>query len=345
MPDIQKDNTNKKKGLGRGLGSLLGGASLGAGQAVSPKERPMAAQESPPSALAEKTKATSAQAGAVESSLTIATEGKVWKVAIDKLQPGAFQPRQHFNKIALEGLAQSIRSNGILQPITVRKTQHPNRFEIVAGERRWRAAQLAGLHEVPVLIKSYSDKEALELAIIENIQREDLDPIEEAEAYLRLIEDFQLSQQQVSEKVGKERATVANAVRLITLPGDVKEMISKKEITVGHAKVLLGLDDRSALSSLAKRVAQERMPVRKLEKIIQEIKNEQKFPHLTQKKTTVPDQSVTLQLIKGLGEELQKSLGTKVNIEYLNSKGKISIQFYSDEELTKIVDRLKGPNP
>lgn len=328
MPEITPDSSNKKKALGRGLGSLLGGTSTG------PLPAPQARESLPTSSLPAQPSAT----------VGMVVEGKVWQVAIDKLQPGAFQPRQHFSKASLDELALSIKANGILQPITARKTSNPSKFEIVAGERRWRAAQLAGLHEVPVLIKSYTDKESLELAIIENVQREDLDPIEEAEAYSRLMSDFSLSQQQVSEKVGKERATVANAIRLLALPQDVKDMIRKQDLTVGHAKVLLAIEDKAQLVSLARRVSLEKIPVRRLEKIIQEVKS---MPVNQATKLTAEDrtnENVTLRLIKGLSEELQRTLGTRVNIDYQESKGKISVYFYSDDELTKIVDRLKGIN-
>ncbi len=328
MPEISHDSSNKKKALGRGLGSLLGGAQSAQSQTSQAKE--------------------SLPTSSIQSQSTAPTgmvvEGKVWQVAIDKLQPGAFQPRQHFSKASLDELALSIKANGILQPITARKTSNPSKFEIVAGERRWRAAQLAGLHEVPVLIKTYTDKESLELAIIENVQREDLDPIEEAEAYSRLMGDFNLSQQQVSEKVGKERATVANAIRLLALPQDVKEMIRKQDLSVGHAKVLLAIEDKVQLVSLARRVSQEKIPVRRLEKIIQEMKAKPALHNATLTAEDRTKENVTLRLIKGLSEELQRTLGTRVNIDYQDSKGKISVYFYSDDELTKIVDRLKGIN-
>jgi ParB family chromosome partitioning protein len=327
MPEITHDKDNKRKSLGRGLGSLLGGAPQDQNVIQKKDNQPQSTSTLPQ-----------------PNTMALATEGKVWQVAIDKLHPGAFQPRQHFSKASLEELAQSIKSNGILQPITVRKTLSPSRFEIVAGERRWRAAQMAGLHDVPVLIKSYTDKESLELAIIENIQREDLDPIEEADAYAKLIENFELSQQQVSEKVGKDRATIANAIRLLALPPEVKDMIRSKEVSVGHAKVMLGLDDKTQILTMAKRIIAERIPVRKLEKIIQDLKSSSLVPHADNypSSSKPTDSSVTLRLIKGLSEELQRSLGTRVNIDYTNSKGKIAIYFYSDEELTKIVDRLKG---
>lgn len=337
MSDIAVESSNKKKGLGRGLGSLLGGAAS--------SEAPVAktVNEAPKGLAA--VAATSVKAAqavpaapvAVPTPAPVDPESKIWKVAIDKLSSGEYQPRTHFEKEPLQELAQSIKENGILQPIVARRTT-AGKLEIVAGERRWRAAQLAGLHEVPVILKNFNDKEALELAIVENIQREDLNPIEEAEGYSRLITEFKLSQQQVAEKVGKDRATVANAVRLLSLPHDVKNMISANEISVGHAKVLLSLPDPKKQLEFAKKVAKEKIAVRKLEKMVQAVVKGKDDDFDVPVSTT---SAVTQKLIAGLTEDLQKMLGTKVNIDYSNSKGKISIHFYSDAELTNVVDRLK----
>lgn len=337
MPDISNETSNKKKGLGRGLGSLLGGPAPAPSTAQTPKA------EVPPKAAASITTAnapvaTSNQAQQVAPPIATAVdpESKIWKVAIDKLSSGKYQPRKTFEKEALQELSQSIRENGILQPIVARRTAS-GKLEIVAGERRWRASQLAGLHEVPVILRNFNDKEALELAIVENIQREDLNPIEEAEGYSRLITEFKLSQQQVAEKVGRDRATVANAIRLLALPDEVKKMISGGELSVGHAKVLLGLPDQKKQLELAKAVIKDKIAVRKLEKLVQAaVKGE-----TVEEENEGFNTNVTQRLISGLSEELQKMLGTKVNIDYANSKGKISIHFYSDDELTTLVDRLK----
>ena len=329
MSEIIIESSNKKKGLGRGLGSLLGGPETSAPtktSAVSSVSSAQAATEN----IQSSTQISQPIAPPVDP------ESKIWKVAIDKLQPGQFQPRKTFEKETLQELAQSIKENGILQPIIARRTAS-GKLEIIAGERRWRASQLAGMHEVPVILRSFNDKEALELAIVENIQREDLNAIEEAEGYSRLITEFKLSQQQVAEKVGRDRATVANAVRLLSLPLDVKEMIAKNELSVGHAKVLLSLSDPKKQSDLAKKVLKEKIAVRKLEKMVQALLKGQ-GDEATENNF---DSNVTQRLIDGLGDELQKILGTKVNIDYSNSKGKISIHFYSDDELTNMVDRLK----
>jgi ParB family chromosome partitioning protein len=318
MSELSTENSKQKRGLGRGLGSLLGGASEIENQ---PTKKP----------------ATVEAASITVPSPTVAaqTEGKVWQVGIDKLKSGIYQPRKTFEKESLQELAQSIKENGILQPIIVRKTENGS-FEIVAGERRWRAAQLAGMHEVPVLIRAFNDKEALELAIVENIQREDLNPIEEAEGYSRLSTEFSLSQQQIAEKVGKDRATIANSIRLLALPRELKELVIHGELSVGHAKVLLSLQDPKAQIELAKRVVKEKLPVRKLEKLIAAAsdENEMKSPS-----AAIPN--TMNQLVLALSDELQKMLGTKVQIDYADGKGKIKISFYSNEELNNIVDGLK----
>lgn len=325
MAEISIESSNKKKGLGRGLGSLLGGPA----QAESISEKSNVNQTAATSS-ASVSQAVPAAVPPVDP------ESKIWKVAVDKLSPGEYQPRRTFDKETLQELAQSIKESGILQPIVARRTK-AGKLEIIAGERRWRAAQMAGLHEVPVILRTFTDKEALELSIVENIQREDLNPLEEAEGYARLISEFKLSQQQVAEKVGKDRATVANAVRLLSLPDEVKKMISDNELSVGHAKVLLSLPEPKKQIEFAKKVMKEKIAVRKLEKMVQAVVKGREEPE-----TEVSfDSNVTQRLIVGLGEELQKMLGTKVNIDYSNSKGKISIHFYSDDELTQIVDRLK----
>jgi ParB family chromosome partitioning protein len=266
----------------------------------------------------------------------VAPEARIWQVAIDKLSASEYQPRNHFEKEKLEELAASIKQNGILQPIVARKAG-AGRFEIIAGERRWRAAQIAGLHEVPVILKTLENQAALELAIIENIQREDLNPIDEAEAYQRLASEFNLTQQQVADKVGKDRATVANTMRLLALPSQVRELVANGEISSGHAKVLLSLGNPTKQIEIAKKIGQQKMSVRQLEKLVAA---EASGLPVDQEKPS--NQSLVKQkLVSGLAEDLQKILGTKVSIDYLNSKGKVSVHFYSDEELTQIVERLK----
>lgn len=322
MSELQTESQNKKRGLGRGLGSLLGGP-------------PPSAEAKPVESL-NPTQSPVTQAPAAGSTAPM-SEGKVWQVGIDKIQPGQYQPRQEFHKESLQELAQSIRENGILQPLTVRRNSK-GQFELIAGERRWRAAQLAGLHEVPVLIRQYGDQQTLELSLIENIQREDLSPLEEAEAYARLSNEFHLSQQQIADKVGKDRATVANSIRLLSLPKGARELLSQGLLSVGHAKVLLGLQDPARLEVLAKRVVHEKIPVRKLEKLVAQEAESLAAPPSSEKKETP---QMMEQLIGALSEELQKMLGTKVSIDYRSGRGQVKIAFYSNEELNGLVEKLK----
>ena len=304
--------TDKKARLGRGLGSLLGEATV--------PNQPVAAAKPPtiPSPPISQTQA-------------VPEEMRIWNMAIEKLSPGEFQPREQFDKEKLNELASSIKENGILQPITARKNPKTMQLEIVAGERRWRAAQIAGLKEVPVIIKNVQNLDALELALIENIQREDLNPIEEAEAYQRLAQDFRLTQHQIAEKVGKDRATVANAIRLLSLSREVREMVLNKAISAGHAKVLASVQDPQRQKQLAKQCSEQGLSVRKLEKILAKPADEE---------SEVEPQSQGSRLVAEMASKLQSKLGTRVQIDYRDGKGKLSIQFYSNEELNKIYEQL-----
>ncbi len=325
MSDLINDSSNKKKSLGRGLGSLLGGAP----------PTPEIMRAAGPAGLTPKAVTTQEKVVMPTPAPVVPPEARVWQVAIDKLRPSAYQPRSNFEKSKLEELSLSIKASGILQPIVARKLSNGS-FEIIAGERRWRAAQLAGLHDVPVILKTLGDRETLEMALVENIQREDLSPIEEADAYQRLAQEFNLTQQQVAEKVGKDRATVANAIRLLQLPESVRDMVTRQEISVGHAKVLLSLQNPKEMEKWAKRTVGENLTVRKLEKAVQQSLQPAPAPEKLNLNT-----NVTARLISGLSDELQKLLGTKVQIDYTDSKGKISIHFYSDDELSQLVERIK----
>ncbi len=273
----------------------------------------------------------------------IPAESRIWKIAIDKIVPGLFQPRKTFEKEKIEELAQSIRENGILQPIAVRK-RPAGGFEIIAGERRWRAAQVAGLHEIPALIKTLGDKEVLQLAIIENVQREDLDPIEEAEGYARLIKEFSYSQQDVATRVGKDRATVANALRLNSLPNQIKEMISLKNISSGHAKVILSLDNHDHQLEVAKQVIQKGLSVRALESLVKQKKAGISTTEDLDSQQTLsamdPKHDLKKSLAQELANQLQKKLGTKVVIQYNEGRGNLNIQFYTDDQLNQIFETI-----
>jgi ParB family chromosome partitioning protein len=336
MPEITKQTQNttsqinkKKTSLGRGLGSLLGGNGLAdstLSQSIqldtqelkTSHQAPPAVEVTPP---------------------PIAEESQIWMIPIDRLVANTQQPRQTFTHEGLKDLTASIKEKGILQPITARRLSE-REFEIIAGERRWRAAQTAGLHEVPVILKKVSEQDSLEYAIIENIQREDLNPMEEAEAYQHLLSDYALTQQQVADKLGKERSSVANSLRLLALQPEVKLMVRKNELSAGHAKVLLSVESSVDQIALAKQVVTEKLSVRVTEKIASKLKK-QTATAKAGVGTTQLDVNVSQRLMDGLSSELQKLVGSKVSIDYANSKGKLMIHFYSDEQLTQIVEKIR----
>jgi ParB family transcriptional regulator, chromosome partitioning protein len=326
-PDKNKD-AKKKHGLGRGLGSLFSEEDLApaAPEATSDATTPTSA----PTPVAAPT-APAQQA--VASEPNVPAGQRIWSIAVDKIFPNKEQPRKEFDQEKIKELAASIKEQGILQPITVRKTE-AGKYEIIAGERRWRSAQAAGLHEVPVIIKEADNKKVLEWALIENIQREDLNPIEEAEAYNQLILEFSYTHQALADKMGKERATITNALRILTLAKDVRELIREQKISQGHAKVLLGLENLEQQRQLAQEIVKKGFSVRATEKEVAALKKGEK--------TSEKIESPADRMAETLAVELQKTLGTRVKIEYSEGKGRVLISFYSDDELTSLVEKIKG---
>lgn len=251
---------------------------------------------------------------------------------ITEVEPNRNQPRKNFDEDLLQELADSIKQYGIIQPLIVQKRD--DYYEIIAGERRWRAAKIAGLKEVPVIIKDYTDREIVEIALIENIQRADLNPIEEAQAYQRLIKEYNLKQDEVAEKVSKSRATITNSMRLLKLDDRVKQMLIDEMITSGHARALLGIEDKELQYTIAMRVFDEKMSVRDIEKIIKDMSKP------TSEKKTEIDEAVIL-AYKNLEDKIKNIIGSKVVIKNKdNNKGKIEIDYYSQEELERIVDMI-----
>ena len=249
---------------------------------------------------------------------------------INQVEPNRDQPRKEFDEDALLELADSIKQFGVLQPLLVQKKK--DYYEIIAGERRWRAAKLAGLKEVPVLIKSYTDQEIVEISLIENIQRENLNPIEEAMAFKRLLEEFHLKQDEVAERVSKSRTAVTNSMRLLKLSDKVKQMIIDDMISTGHARALLAIEDPELQHTVAMRVFDEKLSVRDIEKIIKDINKP-----LKQKKAK---EELDF-LYRDLEEKMKISLGTKVSISSKgDGKGKIEMEYYSNDELDRLVDLL-----
>ena len=294
----------KKKGLGKGLDSLI------------PDNKSMK------SVTSEKT---------VESKEDAAAKSGVQVMKINEVEPNRDQPRKNFDEDALLELSDSIKQFGVLQPLLVRKRK--DYYEIIAGERRWRAAKLAGVKEVPVIEKEYTDQEILEIGLIENIQRENLNPIEEAIAYKRLLEEFNLKQDEVAERVSKSRTAVTNSMRLLKLSDKVQQMIIDDMISTGHARALLAIDDPELQYTLANKIFDEQLSVRETEKLVKEIKN----PKKPKEKKPVANSFI----YQDLEEKMKSVFGTKVSIASKGKgNGKIEIEYYSDDELEHLFDMM-----
>ena len=261
-------------------------------------------------------------------------------VRISEVEPNRDQPRKYFDDEKLEELSESIKTYGILQPILVQKKD--GYYEIIAGERRWRAALKAGLKEIPVIIREYTDKEILELSLIENIQREDLNPIEEAEAYKRLIDEFGMSQEEMAKRVSKSRSAVANSLRLLKLEGDVRKMLVDGQLSMGHARALLPLEIAEEQIEVARKVADRQLSVRETEKLVRDILKTGAGSGTKAVKTEQPQEDPSIAVIyKQIEERLQQTLHTKVQIQRKrNGHGKLLIDFYNSDDLDKIIDRL-----
>lgn len=258
-------------------------------------------------------------------------------VNINKVEPNREQPRKNFDEDALVELSESVKQFGVLQPLLVQDKK--DYFEIIAGERRWRAAKMAGLKEVPVIIKNLSDLEAVEISLIENIQRENLNPIEEAFAYKRLLTEFNLKQDEVAERVSKSRTAVTNSMRLLKLNEKVQQMVIDDMITTGHARALLGIEDSEKQYATAQRIFDEKLSVRETEKLVKKIQQEKENP--SHEKAVKPDSKMDA-IYQDLEESMKTILGTKVAINRKDeNKGKIEIDYYSVEELDRIMDLLR----
>jgi len=259
------------------------------------------------------------------------------EVDIDRLQPNAYQPRGQFDDGRLEDLARSIKSNGVIQPIVVRKVG--DQFHIIAGERRWRAAQKAGLTRVPVVVRDVpegNERAVLEMALIENIQREDLNPIEEGLAYRRLADDFRMTQEQIASAVGKDRATVANFVRLLKLPDEVRADVASGSLSMGHARALLALSNEADQRRIARDIVSRSLSVRETESIVRKT-TEQRVPSPDAVAPTPTDVHT-----RAAEEKLRLHFGTRCRIVRQGTKGRIEIDFGSEDELIRIFDQLTG---
>jgi ParB family chromosome partitioning protein len=256
---------------------------------------------------------------------------------IEEIIPNRSQPRKHFDESKLQELTESIKENGILEPLIVRRVDQG--YELIVGERRWRAAQKAGLKEVPVLIKEAEGREALELSLIENLQRENLNPIEEAEAFQRLAEEFNISQAELATRIGKDRTTITNALRLLKLPLEVRNQLLQNRITSGHARAILSLETKEKQKELCSLIIQKGLSVREAEAIAKRWSEKPKRTVAKgRRRGEVESQLISLQ------DSLRQHLGTKVRIAPKGKKGKIEIEYYSHEDLQRIVEAILGKN-
>lgn len=292
----------KKGGLGKGLDSLIAN-KVGAVENVEAVKKPEPDKE-------------------------------VTFVKISKVEPNRGQPRKKFDEDSLLELSESLKQYGILQPLLVQDKK--DYYEIIAGERRWRAAKIAGLKEVPVIIKKLSDRETVEISLIENIQRENLNPIEEAMAFKRLLEEFNLKQDEVAERVSKSRTAVTNSMRLLKLDDRVQQMVVDDLITTGHARALLAITDNDRQFNLAQQIFDEKLSVRETEKLVKKIQNQKpELPKAQNDKMSV--------FYEDMEQKLKDIMGTKVAIHYKgNKKGKIEIEYYSSDELERIMDLFQS---
>lgn len=249
------------------------------------------------------------------------------ELLIDEISPNRFQPRKYFDDDKLEELVTSISENGILQPVVVQKSE--TGYELVAGERRWRASKKAGLKKIPAMIREVSDTKALELAIIENIHRQDLNPIEEAEAYKRLAEDFSLTQEMIAEKVGKSRAAIANILRLLNLSRNIQENLISGKLSMGHARALLGLDNTGQMQAMCQEILKQGLTVRQTESKVNRLKK----PEILKLASSMKKKNI---FIRDLEKELERKLGTKVEVSPKKNGGKLVVSYYSDDDLERI---------
>jgi ParB family chromosome partitioning protein len=305
-----------KPALGRGLGALLGGNPPLTQPAPAPSVQPVAATVAPPPAPDNRE--------------------RVLRVPLNKIRASALQPRKEFSDEALRELADSIREQGIVQPLIVR--ERDGFFELIAGERRWRAAQLLQLPEVPVITREADDRAVLELALIENLQRENLNALEEAQGYAQLAEQFQLTQEEIALKVGKSRAAVANATRLLKLPSSVQKFVREGRISVGHAKVILGLTDEKNQNLAAERVIKEGLNVRQTEGLIAKLQSRGSRVAAAKSETVAAPNGDPH--VADLESKLREVFATKVQLNYAQGKGSLEISFFSDAELERILQIL-----
>lgn len=325
MTDSGNGKKQQRRALGRGLSALISSREV-------PVQPPHEDSLSPKLESRANLAIAPAQSTEAEDEL----DERVRYLPISQIEPNPSQPRNHFADEELSELAESIKVLGVLQPILIRELAS-SRYEIVAGERRWRAAQLAKLQEIPAIIREFDDCHALEVALVENIQRCNLNPVEEARAYQALIDDFSLAQQQVADRVGKNRASVSNYLRLLKLPPDVLDMVANGSLSMGHAKAILTVKEPAAQMNLAHKCLDENLPVRALEEIVSRVVVLE--PKRRQRKTGKGNGA-----FPEITDRLRETLGTKVIIKHSKKtgRGKIEIEYYSEQELDRLSELLSS---
>lgn len=337
------ESAKKKRGLGRGLGALISAQPVRV-DVVSQVERPSGEVKKNDKVVelsnrANRSESTDFEEKKIATNNLLPADELVRFVPINNVTPNPEQPRKSFNQQEVSELAASIKELGVLQPIVVRPLSNEE-FQIVAGERRWRAAKEVRLAQIPVIIKKFSDKQALEVGLVENVQRSDLTPLEEARGYEELMKRFNLSQQEVADKVAKDRTTVANAVRLLRLPIEVQAFIESGAISVGHAKALLSVKEPKLQVALAHKVLKERLSVRDLERIVNRkvnLNTPSRKGAFGKSVNNEGEKQSTFQI----SEDMQRALGTKVRVvEHASGRGKIVVEYFSREELSRIYDLI-----
>ena len=288
-----------KKGLGKGLGSLFSETDI---------------EE-------------------VTSDIKPSKEGDITNIRMSLIEPNKKQPRRHFDEDKINALAESISEHGLIQPIIITPSEN-GMYKIVAGERRWRAAKKAKLKEIPAVVRSYNEEQVAEIALIENLQRENLNPIEEAIGYNLLMEEFSLTQELISQRVGKSRSAVANSLRLLSLENDIQKMLIDGSLTSGHARAVLSLDDKDLRIALSKRIIEDNLNVRQAEALARQLQRKT-LPKKKKEKTAYDIE------IEKLQNKLSSAMGTKVNINHTPKKGKIEIEYYGNDDLERILEFFK----
>lgn len=308
---------SKRTGLGKGLGAFFGDEAT---EEIKSDNEETAGQK---------------EETIIIDKVEMDEAGKELFIKLSLIEPNRDQPRKDFNEEMLQELAESIKQYGVLQPLLVQKKG--DYYEIIAGERRWRAAKIAGLKEIPVVIREYSKQESVEIALIENVQREDLNPIEEAMAYQQLMSEFGLKQDEIAARVSKSRVTITNSMRLLKLDSRVRDMVIKGELSSGHARAILAVEDHEEQFAIAQRVVKDRLSVREIEKLVKLISKGN-----NKKEKEPEDQSLTM-IFQELENKMKTIMGTKVSINKKDkNKGRIEIEYYSAAELERLVDLIES---